>query len=177
MNFEPHSVVALARKALLASKEAALLAEDSKLLDDSHFPKYVPLSVLIISLFIFTPASSISIIFGIFIILLFPYFSFLSFLLLLAVSYASIFLLSCFWYCSCLHKCCVFCILWAEGLSTWQGRGKVHTLYPPRILLVFLLMFSFWQLSSIFITYLLSDWFSVSYPRIWLMINWKSNVQ
>ncbi|XP_015088004.1 RNA polymerase sigma factor sigF, chloroplastic isoform X1 [Solanum pennellii] len=41
MNFEPHSVVALARKALLASKEAALLAEDSKLLDDSHFPNFL----------------------------------------------------------------------------------------------------------------------------------------
>ncbi|XP_016487689.1 RNA polymerase sigma factor sigF, chloroplastic [Nicotiana tabacum] len=42
MNFEPESVVALARKALLASREAALLAEDSKLLetnfDDSIFP-------------------------------------------------------------------------------------------------------------------------------------------
>ncbi|XP_016467962.2 RNA polymerase sigma factor sigF, chloroplastic isoform X1 [Nicotiana tabacum] len=42
MNFEPHNVVALARKALLASREAALLAEDSKLLgtnfDDSIFP-------------------------------------------------------------------------------------------------------------------------------------------
>lgn len=43
MNFEPKSVVALARKALLASREAALLAEDSKLLgtnfDESNFPK------------------------------------------------------------------------------------------------------------------------------------------
>lgn len=42
MNVEPHSVVALAKKALLASREAALLAEDSKLLgtnfDDSTFP-------------------------------------------------------------------------------------------------------------------------------------------
>ncbi|KAK4730929.1 hypothetical protein R3W88_023917 [Solanum pinnatisectum] len=41
MNFEPHSVVALARKALLASREAALLAEDSKLLDDSNFPNFL----------------------------------------------------------------------------------------------------------------------------------------
>ncbi|MCD9645092.1 hypothetical protein HAX54_033768 [Datura stramonium] len=45
MNFEPRSVVALARKALLASKEAALLAEDSKLLgtnfDDSNFPDFL----------------------------------------------------------------------------------------------------------------------------------------
>lgn len=43
MNVEPHSVVALAKKALLASREAALLAEDSKLLettfDDSNFPE------------------------------------------------------------------------------------------------------------------------------------------
>ncbi|CAN4117091.1 unnamed protein product [Withania somnifera] len=46
MNFQPHSVVALARKALLASREAALLAEDSKLLgtnfDDSKFPNFLP---------------------------------------------------------------------------------------------------------------------------------------
>ncbi|KAJ8532831.1 hypothetical protein K7X08_015720 [Anisodus acutangulus] len=44
-NFEPHNVVALARKALLASQEAALLAEDSKLLetnfDDSNFPNFL----------------------------------------------------------------------------------------------------------------------------------------
>ncbi|PHU06502.1 RNA polymerase sigma factor sigF, chloroplastic [Capsicum chinense] len=45
MNVEPHSVVALAKKALLASREAALLAEDSKLLettfDDSNFPDFL----------------------------------------------------------------------------------------------------------------------------------------
>lgn len=45
MNFEPHNVVALARKALLASRKAALLAEDSKLLgtnfDDSNFPNFL----------------------------------------------------------------------------------------------------------------------------------------
>lgn len=143
MNFEPHSVVALARKALLASKEAALLAEDSKLLDDSHFPKYVPLSVLIISLFIFTPASSISIIFGIFIILLFPYFSFLSFLLLLAVSYASIFLLSCFWYCSCLHKCCVFAFFELRvSLRDKVGVRSIHSTLPGSCL-CFCLCFHF----------------------------------
>lgn len=45
MNFEPDNVVALARKALLASRKAVLLAEDAKLLgtifDDSNFPNFL----------------------------------------------------------------------------------------------------------------------------------------
>lgn len=60
----------------------------------------------------------------------------LSFLLLLVLSYALIFFLSCY-YCSCLHECCVFAffetrVFWKQPLYLKQGRGKVclHTTHP-----------------------------------------------